>query len=156
MPHQQRRGAESGHHEKVCTHPGSEQSSQLSIHCQTSSFRRQSATLIHTIPDIIANPAKRCNSFSVKSVKKTAKKLYTFSRNCVILYVPAPGTGFTRAFGRRGCASRKDKRKTLQAFFQGNGDSGSDSEESGCLLVVPLWHFHVHFERSYHLNWQKN
>ena len=154
MPHQQRRSAESGHHEKVCTHPGSEQSSQLSIHCQTSSFRRQSATLIHTIPDIIANPAKRCNSFSVKSVKKTAKKLYTFSRNCVILYSPAPGTGFTRAFGRRGRASRKEK--TLQAFFQGNGDSGSDSEESGCLLVVPLWHFHVHFERSYHLNWQKN
>ena len=109
MPHQQRRSAESGHHEKVCTHPGSEQSSQLSIHCQTSSFRLRPATDIHTIPDIIANPAKRCNSFSVKSVKKTAKKLYTFSRNCVILYVPAPGTGFTRAFGRRGRASRKEK-----------------------------------------------
>ena len=149
MPHQQRCGAESSHHEKVCTHPGSEQSSQLSIHCQTSSFRRQSATLIHTIPDIIANPAKRCNSFSVKSVKKTAKKLYTFSRNCVILYVPAPGTGFTRAFGRRERASHKDKRKNIAGVFLGEGDSGPDSEGSGCLLVVPLRHFHVHSERSY-------
>ena len=136
MPHQQRRSAESGHHEKVCTHPGSEQSSQLSIHCQTSSFRRQSATLIHTIPDIIANPAKRCNSFSVKSVKKTAKKLYTFSRNCVILYWPAPGTGFTRAFGKRGRASRKEK-KHCRRFFKETAIRGRILRKAAaCLLCL--------------------